>query len=177
MYFVQKKFIKVHINCRSDIPKDVDRAILIVRNPLECFLSEVNRNLITPFEYFKYAPIEAFDYYTDLDNLFFNDMLPLWTLFHQRILTRFKKPLLVIEYQKLKTNLIEEFTKIVEFLDHEMTEDITKCLQDIKVGPFQRPKRPKHEVDEIMKKIKKEHVDAFNQVYEVMVDKLKRQFQ
>ena len=155
----------------------MDRAILIIRNPLECFLSEVNRNLIAPFEYFKYAPIEAFDHYKDLDDLFFNNMFPLWSTFHRRILTRFKKPLLVVEYQRLKTNLIEELTKVVEFLNHQMTEGIIRCIHEIKVGPFQRPRRPKHEVDEIMKKIKKEHVDAFNQGYEIMVDKLKRQFQ
>ena len=84
----------------------MDRAILIIRNPLECFLSEVNRSFITPFECFKYAPIEVFDFYKDLDDLFFNDMFPLWKLFHQRILTRWKKPLLVVEYHRLNARFM-----------------------------------------------------------------------
>jgi len=146
-------------------------------NPLECFLSEVNRNFITPFEYFKYAPIEAFDHYKNLDDLFFIHMFPLWKLFHQRILTRFKKPLLVVEYHRLKSNLIKELAKIVEFLNHEMTEDIIRCIHEGKVGPFKRPKRPKHEFDELMKKIKKDHVDAYNEGYEIMVNKLQSRFQ
>ena len=137
----------------------------------------MNRNLISPFEYFKYAPIEAFDHYEDLDDLFFNNMFPLWTTFHRRILSRFKKPLLLVEYQKLKTNLIEELTKVVQFLNHDMTEDVIRCIQKIKVGPFKRPKRPKHEVDEIMKRIKNEHIDAYDKGYDVMVKKLRNTFE
>ena len=155
----------------------MDRAILIIRNPLECFLSEVNRNLVSPFEYFNYAPIEAFDQYQDLDDLFHSNMFHVWKIFHQRILTYFKKPLLIVEYKNLKTNMIEELTKVIQFLDHEMTEDIKRCLQQIKVWPFQRPKRPKHEVDEIMNRIKKEHIDAYELNYNVMVKKLQTTFQ
>ena len=57
-----------------------------------------------------------------------------------------------------------------------MTEDIKRCLQQIKVWPFQRPKRPKHEVDEIMNRIKKEHIDAYELNYNVMVKKLQTKF-
>ena len=56
----------------------------MIRNPLESFLSEVNRGLISPFEYFQYAPIEAFDHYKDLDNYLFNTMFPLWIAFHRQ---------------------------------------------------------------------------------------------
>ena len=58
-----------------------------------------------------------------------------------------------------------------------MTQDIIRCIHKRKVGPFQRPKRPKHEFDEIMKKIKKEHIDAYNEGYDAMVNKLRLRFQ
>ena len=155
---------------------DVERAILVIRRPLECFFSEMNRQLSSPYEYLTFAPIEAFDSQKDLDDLFLNDMFPKWKLFHTRILREYKKPLLIVEYKNLKGNVIKEMTRILNFLGFEMTQDIKQCIQENTVRPFQRPKRPKHEVDELMKRIRKENIDLYDKTYDEIVKSLSNSF-
>ena len=69
----------------------------MIRNPLECFLSEINRMIVKSC--LEYAPIKKIEEIKDLDTLFYKKMYPRWMSFHQRILDEYENPLLLIEYK------------------------------------------------------------------------------
>ena len=159
----------LHDSCETDISnqflfwfsKNVavyDRAILLIRNPLDSFISEFNRLLRNSFEN---APIDEWNLIQDLDSRFLNKMYPKWHEFHENILVNFTKPLLIIEHNSLEENIIEEMSRVMKFLKLEITEETKTCLSKNPIGPYKRPKRPKHEMDQIIQKIRKENIEYY----------------
>ena len=156
------------------IPNKIQRAVLIVRNPLNCFMSELNRMLVGSC--LKYAPLEKVNKIKDLNSLFFEKMFPAWMSFHHKILHEFHRPLLLIEYEELKINVVWELTKVLRFLDQQMNDPIAKCILQNQSGPYKRPKRPKEEEMLIQDKIDKNHVKLYTKSYNEIVKKLKIKF-
>ena len=82
------------------------------------------------------------------------------------VLQNYKKPLLVIQYEQLKSNYLGEMEKIFKFLGFSnLNEEIESCLLEESIGHFKREKRPKNEIDEIYKNFTKEQLDEFHNTY------------
>ena len=120
-----------------------EKGILIIRNPLDCFIAEYNRVLQNHFEY---APLRKWNEIEDIDEFFFNYMFPKWMELHENIIKTYKNPLHVVEYESLKKDPIRILSEILGFLNIEMTEGTRKCLSDDHDGPFHRPKRPQRQL-------------------------------
>lgn len=150
-----------------------ERAILLIRNPLDSFISEFNRLLRNSFEN---APIEDWNQIQDLDSRFLNKMYPRWHEFHENILVNFTKPLLIIEHNSLQENAIGEMSRVMKFLNLDIADETKTCLSKNLIGPYKRPQRPKHEMDQIIQKIRKENIDFYNDAYFGMLNRLKDKF-
>ena len=146
-----------------------EKAILIIRNPLDCFIAEYNRVLQNNFEY---APLRKWNEIEDIDDFFFNYMFPKWMELHENIIKNFKNPLHVVEYESLKKDPVRTLAEILGFLNIEMTEGMRKCLSVDHDGPFYRPKRPQKEMDVIFAKFSTENINIYNHSYKDIMTKL-----
>ena len=114
----------------------------------------------------------------DIEDLYRNLLLPYWTKFHQRIIEKFKHELYLVEYKALKSNTVEEVSKLVKFLGLPMTEKIKNCLLEDINGSYKRSKK----ID--MKKwviennlLNADHERDSKPLYKRMVKKLKKKIQ
>ena len=67
---------------------------------------------------------------------------------------------LLIVYEDLKTNVIDEMSLVMDFLGMKMTPEVKKCLQKDSNGAFKKKKRKKQEVDLIYKTISAEKIGS-----------------
>ena len=86
--------------------------------------------------------------------------------FHDRILEDFNGPIHFVQYEKLKTNMIEEMRSITLFLGFELTNEIESCLILDFQGKFKRDRRPQHEIDAIYKNFTKTQLHKFDNIYD-----------
>ena len=159
------KFFRINLNV-------YDRAILLIRNPLDASIAEFNRDFtksntaIVPIE--KWLEIDVYDVYE-------NQLLTYWKKFHQQILDKYKNELILVEYEALKTNLIGELTKVMKFLGLPMTDAIKECIRNNPDGLNKRPK-PKENLKETLVrngKLQKGHIKLSNHAYQEMVKLIK----
>ena len=64
--------------------------------------------------------------------------LPNWINFHETILKNYKFPIHIVQYEKLKKNLIGEMRRILSFLEFDFTKEIESCLHSDFDGKFKR---------------------------------------
>ena len=133
-------FIRSHVN-------EFERGILLIRHPLEAIMSQFNDLAVGKLRN-TYATVEVFKLMKFSQQVFLHG-LPKWQRFHDSVLKDFEHPLLVVEYEKLKSNSVSELTRILNFLGFEMTSEIEHCLLENSVGYFKRKVRPRKEIDEI----------------------------
>jgi len=67
---------------------------------------------------------------------------------------------LLIVYEDLKKNIIDEMSKVLDFLGMKMTPQVKKCLLKDSNGAFKKKKRKKQEVDLIYKTISAEKIGS-----------------
>ena len=149
-----------------------DRAILLIRNPLDAFIAEFNRDFtrsntaIVPIE--KWLELDVYDIYE-------NQLLRYWKKFHQQILDEYKNELILVEYEALKSNVIGELTKVMKFLGLPMTDAIKECIRNNPDGLYKRPK-PKETLKEMLVrngKLQNGHIKLSNHAYQEMVKLIK----
>ena len=125
-----------------------DRAILIIRNPLDAFIASVNLGATSSHvEHGSYEQWMKIDM-QKLDNFFLY-----WKKFHEEILDHYIIPIdgrlngamyndiHIVEYSELKSDLIGQITKIVNFLGLPMTNYIEECILKNQDGFHKRLKK------------------------------------
>ena len=65
---------------------------------------------------------------------------------------------------------------LIKFLNLDLKNETKTCLSKNLIGPYKRPKRPKHEMDQIIQKIRKENIDFYKDAYFGMLNRLKDNF-
>ena len=148
-----------------------DKAIIIIRNPLHSFIAETNR-ILTGGSPIHHASIAQWKNITYVDN-FTGKFFPFWKKIHHRILDNYFKPIHLVQFEEMKTNLIEELTKILEFLKMEMNSEIKECILRDPDGIYKRPQRSKEESDIILSRFNESHFKQSSEAYENMVAKFK----
>ena len=142
--------------------KDFERAILLIRNPLNAIISYFND--YHTHDKNAYANLEV---YTG-DHFFTKEAfirLEEWQHFHDVVLQNYNQPLLVVQYEQLKSNYLSEMEKIFKFLGLNMNEDLESCLLEESIGHFKRKKRPKNEIDKIYNNFTRAQLDEFQNTY------------
>ena len=141
---------------------DYKKAMVIIRHPLDSSIALFNHQVKSVH---KYADVKMFDL-LNFSKLFLEEGLQEWMQFHDRILEDFNGPIHFVQYEKLKTNMIEEMRSITLFLGFELTNEIESCLILDFQGKFKRDRRPQHEIDAIYKNFTKTQLDKFDNIYD-----------
>ena len=114
-----------------------DRAILIIRNPLDAFISKMNSNFT--FSHVEHGSYEQW-MKIDMPRLYLDHFFVYWKKFHEEILDHYVIPndgrlngavyndIHIVEYSELKSDVIGTTTKIVNFLGLPMTNYIEECI-------------------------------------------------
>ena len=89
--------------------------------------------------------LEKYNYSQDIFPRFYRT----WQNTYDLVLQNYEHPLLLIQYEKLKSNLIFEMERILSFLGFDMTLEIKSCLLKDSIGNFKRKSRPQKEMDQI----------------------------
>ena len=110
-----------------------DRAILIIRNPLDAFIATMNLWITgSHVEHGSYDQWEG----VDMQDRYLNKLLIYWKKFHEEILDHYfvsnelsNNKFHMVEYSELKYDIIGEVKKIVNFLGLPMmTKYIEECI-------------------------------------------------
>ena len=99
--------------------------------------------------------------------------IPQWLKFHDVILEHYQNPLLVVQYEELKSNFVVEMEKILTFLGFYMTPEIGSCLLEESIGQFKRKTRPQNEKDEILKNFTITQIEDINNIYNKYLKKFR----
>ena len=142
---------------------EFERGILLIRHPLEAIMSQFNDLAVGKLRN-TYATVEAFKRMKFSQQVFLHG-LPKWQQFHDTVLKDFEHPLLVVEYEKLKSNSVSELTRILNFLGFEITSEIEHCLLENSAGYFKRKVRPKKELDEIHQTFSRSELIELQNIY------------
>ena len=67
-------------------------------------------------------------------------VLQYWKMFHEHWLS-FKGPLFLLRYEDLQTNMVQQMTKVMTFLNLKVSEKGIECLQKNSEGNFHRTTR------------------------------------
>ena len=82
-------------------------------------------------EYFKY------NFVKDL-----KEIMPAWKFWFQRLL-KVNSKFCLVNYDKLKTNVIEELRPVVNFLGFDIDKELDKCILMNQEGANHRPEKSK----------------------------------
>ena len=97
--------------------------------------------------------------------------LPKWKQFHDSVLQNFQHPLLVVEYEKLKSDSIFEMERILSFLGFDMTDKLKSCLLKDSIGDFKRKSRPQKEMDQIYRNFTSMQLNQVHNTYQKYLKK------
>ena len=117
-----------------------------------------------------YASLEEYERRFLPRDVFSKD-IPQWLKFNDVILEHYQNPLLVVQYEELKSNFVGEMEKILTFLGFDMTPEIESCLLDKSIGQFKRKTRPQKEKDEILRNFTITQLEDINNIYKKYLKK------
>jgi len=159
---------KTHDASKHHVTKDFGgRAIIIVRNPYDAILSTHNfmyaghhgkapaRNFARP-DWHQFVTIQASKWL---------DMATNWTMHSS------PKKVLVVHYENVKTDVLTEMRKILNFFNMPISEDRLKCLFKHKDGLFHREPTKTPEVVPFNPEIRKAMDNVINHVNENILKK------
>ena len=126
---------------------DFEKAILLIRNPLNAIMSTFNDLRIDKRKntYASLYEFEKFNYAYEV----FPRLYRIWQNIYDSVLQDYEHPLLVVEYEKLKRDFIFEMERILLFLGFDMTPEVRSCLLKDSIGNYKRKSRPQKEMDQI----------------------------
>ena len=142
--------------------KIYQRAIIIIRHPLDAFMSAFNHQIKGKTEYPDLKIYEDINF----SKQFLEVGLPDWIKFHDIILRDDNQNLYIVQYEKLKTNLLEEMRSILSFLGFDLKKEIESCLHLDFNGKFKRKNRPQEELYEIYGNFTNKQFQEFDNIYE-----------
>ena len=96
-------------------------------------------------DYASVHEFEKFNYSHDVFPSFYRT----WQNTYDLVIQNYEHPLLLVQYEKLKSNFIFEMGRILSFLGFDMTSEVKSCLLKDSIGNFKRKSRPQKEMDQI----------------------------
>ena len=125
---------------------------------------KINNAYASVYEY------EKFDYSHDIFPRFYRT----WQNTYDLVLQNYEHPLLLIQYEKLKSNLIFEMERILSFLGFDMTLEIKSCLLKDSIGNFKRKSRPQKEMDQIYMNFTDVQLNQVHETYMKYLNKFQK---
>ena len=107
------------------------------------------------------------DFIKDLETI-----LPAWKAWFEKLL-KINAKFCLVNYDKLKTNLIEELRSAVNFLGFEINEELEKCILTNQEGTNHRPEKSKDEINRILSFIPPDDLKKYSKIKEDVLQMLK----
>ena len=146
-----------------------ENIIVIYRDPIFRAMSPSN-NLKRDVSYneAKFSN-EYFEYHfvKDLETI-----IPAWKDWFERIL-KINSKFCLVNYDKLKTNVIEELRPLVNFLGFDINEELAKCILINQEGAMHRPEKSKDEINRILSLIPTKDFKRYSKMKEDVLQMLK----
>ena len=111
-------------------------------------------------EYFKY------NFVKDLE-----EIMPAWKYWFQRLL-KVNSKFCLVNYDKLKTNVIEELRPVINFLGFDIDKELAKCILMNQEGADHRPEKSKDEINEILSLIPPNDLKVYSKMKEDVLQML-----
>ena len=112
-------------------------------------------------EYFEH------DFIEDLKTI-----IPAWKAWFEKLL-KINAKFCLVNYDKLKTNVIEEVRPAVNFLGFEINEELEKCILTNQEGTNHRPEKSKDEINRILSFIPPDDLERYSKIKEDVLEMLK----
>ena len=125
---------------------------------------KINNAYASVYEY------EKFDYSHDIFPRFYQT----WQNTYDLVLQNYEHPLLLVQYEKLKSNLIFEMERILSFLGFDMTLEVKSCLLKDSTGIFKRKSRPQKEMDQIYMNFTDVQLNQVHETYMKYLNKFQK---
>ena len=148
---------------------DFEKAILLIRNPLNAIMSTFNDLRIDKRKntYASLYEFEKFNYAYEV----FPRLYRIWQNIYDSVLQDYEHPLLVVEYEKLKRDFIFEMERILLFLGFDMTPEVRSCLLKDSIGNYKRKSRPQKEMDQIYRNFTNVELNQVQDTYKKYLKK------
>ena len=98
--------------------------------------------------------------------------MPAWKAWFEKIL-KLNSKFCLVNYDTLKTNVIEELTPMVNFLGFEINKKLAKCILINQEGAHHRPEKSKDEINRILSFIPPDDLKRYSQMKEDVLQMLK----
>ena len=148
---------------------DFEKAILLIRNPLNATMSTFN-HLLTGKLNNTYALLYNFEK-VNYSHEVFPRLYRKWQNIYDLVFQNYEHPLLVVEYEKLKSDFIIEMERILSFLGFDMTDKLKSCLLKDSIGDFKRKSRPQKEMDQIYRNFTSMQLNQVHNTYQKYLEK------
>ena len=112
-------------------------------------------------EYFKN------DFIKDLETI-----IPAWKAWFEKLL-KINAKFCLVNYDKLKTNVIEEVRPAVNFLGFEINQELEKCILTNQEGTNHRPEKSEDEINRILSFIPLDDMKKYSKIKENVLQMLK----
>ena len=97
-----------------------------------------------------------------------------WVDFHETILEEFSQNIHIVQFENLEHNLVEEMSKLLKFIGHDMTNEIKTCILADSNHAYKRKARPKEEIEMIYSLFSNEELKKTDNLYLNYLNKLTR---
>ena len=97
-----------------------------------------------------------------------------WQNIYDSVLQNYEHPLLVVEYEKLKSDFIFEMERILSFLGFDMTSEVKSCLLKDSIGNFKRKSRPQKEMEQIYMNFTDVQLNQVHETYMKYLNKFQK---
>jgi len=152
-----------------------ENIIVIYRDPIFRAMSPSN-NLRESFE----NKIEISFHEAKFSNEYFENhfvkdlktIIPAWKDWFERIL-KINSKFCLVNYDKLKTNVIEELRPVVNFLGFDINEELARCILINQEGANHRPEKSKDEINRIISLIPPNDTKRYSKMKEDVLKMLK----
>ena len=149
--------------------RQYENIIVIYRDPIFRAMSPSNNlNREVSYNEAKFSN-EYFqnDFVKDLRTI-----IPAWKDWFERIL-KINSKFCWVNYDKLKTNVIEELRPVVNFLGFDINEELARCILINQEGANHRPKKSKDEINRILSLIPPNDFKRYSEMKEDVLQMLK----
>jgi len=107
------------------------------------------------------------DFIEDLETI-----IPAWKAWFEKLL-KINAKFCLVNYDKLKTNVIEEVRPVVNFLGFKINEELEKCILTNQEGTNHRPEKSKDEINRILSSIPPDDLKKYSKIKEDVLQMLK----
>ena len=107
------------------------------------------------------------DFIEDLETI-----IPAWKAWFEKLL-KINAKFCLVNYDKLKTNVIEEVRPAVNFLGFEINEELARCILINQEGANHRPEKSKDEINRIISLIPPNDIKRYSKMKKDVLQMLK----